>query len=126
MPFAFDGVQFLDAARGELAKGEAAGIGQENAGDADVEGAVEEAVERLDEGVVEADIGTEKEFLAAEQFVGDFFKRGGEGVDLDLIQSGVQLEIGEDLGIDIDGGDPGIVAGGTGDAGQSPAAANIQ
>ena len=125
MPFAFDGVQLLNAAGGELAKGEATGVGQEDAGDADPEGAVEEAVERLDEGFVEADVGAEKEFLTAEQFVGNLFERRSEGVDFDLVQFGVQLQVGEDLWIDIDGGDPSIVARGAGDAGHPPAAANV-
>ena len=57
---------------------------------------------------------------------GDLVEGGFEGLDRYFVEVGVVFEVGEDLGVDVDGDDFGLEGAGAEDARQTPAAAGVE
>lgn len=116
----------LDEFVGQVFKSAAAGIGYQYFVDAGPQSAFDKAVQGVDHFFPKTDIGADHQVIAFER--GRFYavEVAFHHSDVNLIDLGVDIQVGKDLRVDIHAGNIGLMVLGAVHAGQSPAATDFQ
>ena len=117
--------QILLGAFAQLVEGGAPRVGDDDLLDAGARRLADHAVEGVDHLIPEADVGAQDHAGAVQLGLGELLEAGAPRLQGHAVDLGVQVQVGEDLGVGIDAHDLGAVLPGAVDAEEPPAAADL-